>query len=85
MAEDGVTTNRYPIQFLLVESGQQLSVAQAPGGGGANASAWRSPGWPLPPAMQPGCSVCPRGWAAGQGEHWRVAPLGCCYRCGTAA
>lgn len=54
MAEDGVTTNRYPIRFRLVHGGQAASAAGGPaalaGGGGdaaVNASAaaeWRSPG-----------------------------------------
>ena len=81
-----MTTNRYPIRFHLVDgsaggSEQQLSVAAAEGGssgGGANATAaggGRSPGWPLPPAMQAGCAICPRGWAAGGGE-WGKSPAG---------
>ena len=86
VAEDGVTTCRYPLQFLRVEGELTLSVASAPGAAagmgvfaGANASAagaWRSPGWPLPPAEQAICSVCPRGWAAGEGEPLAALP-GC--------
>lgn len=86
VAEDGVTTNRYPIRFVVVEhsnstSSQPLSMATAQGvsggGGGVSSSSssasraldrGRNPGWPLPPAMQPSCSICPRGWAAGGGE-----------------
>ena len=26
-------------------------------------------GWPLPPAANPACTVCPAGWAASGGEH----------------
>ena len=32
VAEDGVTTSRYPIQFTLVESAKTLAVAEAEGG-----------------------------------------------------
>ena len=32
VAEDGVTTSRYPIQFTLVESAETLAVAEAEGG-----------------------------------------------------
>jgi len=46
VAEDGVTTRRYPIQFLLVQGAEQyLTVAEAEGGSTANdAYAPSSPG-----------------------------------------
>lgn len=82
VAEDGVTTNRYPIRFMLVEqsatSSKLPSAATAQGmstsGTGSSTALLaavheRNPGWPLPPAMHPGCSICPRGWAAGGGER----------------
>lgn len=82
VAEDGVTTNRYPIRFMVVEQNttgsQPLSVSAARGVGMSSsgsssasppAGSERNPSWPLPPAMQPGCSICPRGWAAGGGER----------------
>ncbi|KAL4452476.1 hypothetical protein ABPG75_008138 [Micractinium tetrahymenae] len=70
VAEDGVTTNRYPLQFVLVESQERLAPAGATDSSGDNSSAYaaaeegRRRGWPLSPAQQPTCTICPAGWAA---------------------
>ncbi|KAL4450153.1 hypothetical protein ABPG77_010822 [Micractinium sp. CCAP 211/92] len=69
VAEDGVTTDRYPLELLLVESEQRLTPAGSDDSGGnssvvAVTAEGRSKGWPLSPAQQPMCTICPAGWAA---------------------
>ena len=100
VAEDGVTSARYPITITRlpaaeaapaigaaskgtgsskrsISSGGTVTGAGAAGAeqeltGAALApvqqqlslSELRARGWPVPPALQPGCSPCPAGWAA---------------------
>lgn len=80
MAEDGVTAQRYPLEFVVVPASrkQQLAVAASAAdvndpwtgaaSGSSNSTAVRPRGWPLLPALQAMCSGCPAGWAAAGGE-----------------